>query len=162
MSKNDDEAPIPFLLTNRGLGALRPDIAPADERGLAGGEGSVLSSGPTLSAEEAACELAREGRSLDDARAAVRGYQDAASERLGTSVHAWGLDEADLATIRSASSDGAPAIVPVIPLPRSSPEPSTRTGRDAGEAMRREQLALWHADDESDTTADVATRGVEL
>lgn len=161
MPNNDDDAPIPFVLTNRGLGTFRPDIAPSDERGLVGGEGSVLSSGPTMSAEDAAQALARDGRPLDDARAAVCGYQDAATERLGTPVHAWGLDEADLDAIRADTADGTPVGAPVIPLPRTSSEPVACSGRDVGEAERREQLALWHANDTS-APADTESRGAEL
>lgn len=156
-----DGEPIPFPLTSHGYGALRPDIAPVDEYGLSGGEGPVLSSGPTLSAADAAQALARDGRSLDEARAAVRSYQDATAERLGTPVHSWGLDDADLDTIRAETALGpppvTPTVAPAIPLPRAGADPVARSGRDAGEDARREQLTLWHTADT--TAADVVDAG---
>ena len=160
-----DHEPIPFVLTSHGHSATRPDIAPTDEHGLAGAEGPALSSGPTLSAEEAAHALTRDGRSLDDARAAVRSYQDATSERLGTPVHTWGLDGADLDAIRAEPASGPPAVAPVIPLPRVDSEQLARSGRDPGEVARRDQLSRWHtADTAAGTFVDagpVRDRGEE-
>lgn len=93
--------------------------------GLTGAEGPPLDAGPALTAEDAAQELAADGRSLDEARALVRGYLDDVSEHVGASADLWGLDEADLTAIRATSA-----------------------GRQAGsEDVRREQLAAWHAAD---------------
>ncbi len=71
------------------------------ELGLTGGEGPPIDAGPALSAEEAAHELAADGRTIDEARAVVRCYLDDVSEQVGTSVHLWGLDEADLSAMRA-------------------------------------------------------------
>ena len=84
----------------RATGDGTTDDQPA-ELGLTGGEGPPIDAGPALTAEEAAHELAADGRPLDEARAVVRGYLDDVSERVGTSVHLWGLDEADLAAMRA-------------------------------------------------------------
>ena len=75
------------------------EMADDPEDGLTGAEGPPLTSGRTRSTEDAARRLARGGRSMDEARAMVRAYQDETSERLGVPVHAWGLDDADLADI---------------------------------------------------------------
>jgi len=142
-----DDEPIPFVLTSHWYGATGSDIAPAEEHGLVGGEGPVLSSGPTLSAEEAAQALTDDGRSVEDAYAAVRRYQDATSERLGTPVHAWGLDAADLDAIRAEPAGGPPAVAPVIPLPRADSDQLARSGHDPGDVARRDQLTRWHTED---------------
>ncbi len=88
--------------------------SPTAEPGLTGAEGPPIDAGPTLSAEEAAHELAAEGRSLDEARALVRGYLDDVSEQVGTSVHRWGLDAADLAAMRADPIDRARAALDVL------------------------------------------------
>ncbi len=101
-----------------------------------------MDTGPPWSAEDAAHELAADGLTLDQARALVRDYLDDVSEQVGTSVHPWGLDAADLADIRQ-----------------------TGRGHAADEAERREQLARWHADDQARTGVDeqvldaISTRG---
>ena len=106
-------------------------IAASDdaELGLTGGEGPPIDAGPALTAEEAAHELAADGRTLDAARALVRGYLDEVSERIGTPVHQWGLDAADLADIRAGLTTAA----------RGPDTPN--------EQARRDQLNRWHADD---------------
>jgi hypothetical protein len=98
--------------------------------GLTGAEGPAIDAGPALTAEEAAHELATDGRDLDDARALVRGYLDDVSAQVGTRVDLWGLDAADLDAIR------------------------TSPGRDDPEAERRAQLARWHTDDEARESVD--------
>ena len=105
--------------------------------GLSGAEGPPLDAGPALTAEEAAQELAADGRSLDEARALVRGYLADVSAQVGASADLWGLDEADLAAIRS-----------------SPPASSAAADRAEDEEARREQLASWHA---ADTDDDVRT-----
>src|SRR5690242_14903109 len=109
------------------------------ERVLTGGEGPPLDAGPTLTAEEAAHELAADGRSLDEARALVRGYLDEVSERVGTPLHQWGLDGADLADIRAGLA---------------------RVHTPSDEQTRRDQLNRWHADDHADEAVadDARTR----
>jgi hypothetical protein len=120
-----DEQPVPFELTDHGWDVVRwPDV---------GDGGPVVWAGPSRSAEETARILTRDGRSLDEAQAAVRDYQDEASARLGVSVHAWGLDDADLAAI--AETDVEARI------------PQQRAGE--AEEPRRTELARWHSDDES-------------
>ncbi len=76
----------------------------ADEPGLTGGEGPLIDAGPALTAEEAAHELAADGRSLVEARALVRDYLDDVSEHVGASAHLWGLDDADLDAIRAGEA----------------------------------------------------------
>ncbi|MDN5856090.1 MAG: hypothetical protein L0K86_25260, partial [Actinomycetia bacterium] len=88
-----------------------------DERGMTGAAEPALTAGETRSAEDAARWLARDGRSLDDARAQVRIYQDDVSHRLGTPVHSWGLDDADLADLDRRPT-GIPA--PRVPVPRAA------------------------------------------
>lgn len=61
--------------------------------------------GPAWSAEDAAHELAADGRTLDEARAFVRAYLDDVSEQVGASVHQWGLDGADLDAIRATEAN---------------------------------------------------------
>ncbi len=78
------------------------------ELGLTGGEGPPIDAGPALTAEEAARELAADGIPLDHARALVRSYLDDVSAHVGTPVHQWGLDEADLADIRAYAGDPGP------------------------------------------------------
>ena len=90
------------------------DHAAVAELGLSGGEGPLIDAGPALTAEEAAQELALDGRSLDEARGMVQGYLDDVSERIGTSAHLWGLDEADLAAIRADPLDRAHTAVAVL------------------------------------------------
>ena len=110
-----------------------PDVVatdPAAEPGLTGAEGPPIDAGPALTAEEAAHELAADGRSLDEARALVRGYLDDVSAQIGARVDLWGLDAADLAEIR------------------------TSPGRDDPDAERRAQLARWHADDHARESVD--------
>ena len=116
----------------------------ADEPGLTGGEGPLIDAGPAFSAEEAAYELAVDGRSLDEARALVRGYLEEVSERVGTSVHQWGLDEADLADIRAHDARNQPT------------HPVVTAVED--EQDRRDQLNQWHAGDavDEDALTDVA------
>jgi hypothetical protein len=98
---------------------------PSARLGLSGGEGRPIDAGPALSAEDAAHELAADGRHLDEARAAVRGYLDDASERVGTSVHLWGLDEADLAAMRADPLDRARAALDVLAVATDeSPAPA--------------------------------------
>lgn len=109
-------------------------IGPA-EPGLAGAEGPPIDAGPALTAEEAAYELAADGRGLDEARALVGGYLDDVSERVGASAHLWGLDEADLNAIRSAS----PPVQADVPAQRSGDE-----------TARRDQLAAWDSADTAD------------
>lgn len=118
-----DQDPVPFALTDRGISAT--ERAPQ----------SSMGAGPTRSAEDAARWLARDGRSLDDARAQVRDYQDAASARLGVPVHGWGLDDADLAAI--TADDAGPVVL--VPRPRSAPD----------DEQRRTELARWHAAEQS-------------
>jgi len=67
-----------------------------------------------LSAEEAAHELAADGRPLYEARALVRGYLDDVSAQVGAPVHRWGLDVADLAAIRADPMDRANAALDVL------------------------------------------------
>jgi hypothetical protein len=125
--------PVPFQLTDRGRAATEsPDQDP-------------VWAGPTRSAENAARWLARDGRSIDDARAQVRAYQDAASERLGMPVHDWGLDDADLAAITADTAD--PAVR--VPRPRSAPD----------DEQRRAALAGWHAADATVAGDDGLDRG---
>jgi len=95
--------------------------------GLSGAEGPPIDAGPALTAEAAAHKLADDGRSLDEARALVRGYLDDASAQIGARVDLWGLDAADLAEIRRG------------------PDP---------EAERRAELARWHADDQAQQSVD--------
>lgn len=99
-------------------------IGHPDEPGLSGAAGPVITSGPALTAEDAARQLARDGWTLDGARALVRRYQDEATLRLGVPVHGWGLDGADLDAIRAAAPQAG-----------------------AEDDARRAQLALWHAND---------------
>ena len=77
---------------------------PSRELGLTGAEGPPIDAGPALTAEDAAHELAADGRSLDEARALVRGYLDDVSEQIGASAHLWGLDAADLEAIRAGEA----------------------------------------------------------
>jgi hypothetical protein len=119
---------------------------PTDERGLTGAEGAPIDAGPALTAEQAACELAEGGRSLDEARGLVRDYLDDVSERVGASAHRWGLDDADLDAIRTSAASSAAA---------SAPQPDS-------EAERREQLASWQADTDADTAEDILDSGREL
>ena len=83
------------------LAAMLDDSNAGANLGLTGAEGPPLDAGPALTAEEAAQELAADGRSLDEARALVRGYLDDVSQRVGASADLWGLDDADLTAIRS-------------------------------------------------------------
>lgn len=116
------------------------------ELGLTGGEGPILGSGPTVSAEDAAHVLAQNGRSLTAARELVQRYQDEATEHLGIPVYAWGLDDADLDSIRAAAS--APAVSPAV---------RPANGRDEDGAARLSQLAQWHADAAAVIGRDVET-----
>jgi hypothetical protein len=52
-------------------------------------------------AEQAARELAEQGRPLADARAMVADYLDATSAEIGVPVHQWGLDAHDVAEIEA-------------------------------------------------------------
>jgi hypothetical protein len=83
------------------------------EFGMTGAEGPPIDAGPALSAEDAAHKLAADGRPIDEARALVLGYLDDVSRRVGTSVHLWGLDGADLAAIRADPLDRARAALDV-------------------------------------------------
>src|SRR5690348_8993863 len=96
------------------------DDQPA-ELGLTGGEGPPIDAGPALTPEEAAHELAADGRPLDEARAVVRCYLDDTSERVGTSVHLWGLDEADLAAMRADPIERARSAAAVIETASEAP-----------------------------------------
>lgn len=117
-----DDEPVPYVLTDR--------AAPAgEETGLTGAEGPVLTSGPALSAEDAARALAQDGRPLDEARALVRAYQDDVSARLGTPVHTWGLDGSDLTCMTAPS-----------------PIPQQRGATDV-EADRRAELTAYATSD---------------
>jgi hypothetical protein len=116
-----------------GYDSWQRDNDPSARFGLAGADGPPVDVGPALSAEEAACELAVDGRSLNEARALVQDYLDDVSERVGTAVHRWGLDEADLNDIRAATHQ----------------PPSDRDGLD--EQERRDQLNRWHATDTAET-----------
>jgi hypothetical protein len=129
-----DDDDLAVMLNPPPLGAELTSSEPSAERGLTGAEGSAIDAGPALTAEEAARELTAAGGSLDDARALVRNYLDDVSERVGASVHRWGLDEADLNDIRAARRP-----------------PSTVDD----EQERRDQLNRWHAAD-SDETRDLA------
>jgi hypothetical protein len=96
---------------------LRPEGVPRRPGRAAGvdrGEGPRLDAGPALTAEETAQKLAADGRSLDEARTLVRGYLDDVSEQVGTSVHRWGLDEADLAAMRADPIERARTAVAVL------------------------------------------------
>ena len=126
-----DRDPIPFQLTDRGRGAVEPE--------------DLIWSGPTRSAEEAALWLARDGGSLDHARAQVRAYQDDVSARLGMSVHDWGIDDVDLDAIE-AEVEGH---VVHVPPPRSAPD----------NEQRRAELTSWHAADESAVSDGGLDRG---
>jgi hypothetical protein len=121
------------------LGAMLKDSNAGANLGLSGAEGPPLDAGPALTAEEAAQELAADGRSLDEARALVRGYLDDVSEQVGASADLWGLDEADLTAICSSAR------------PASS---AAADRRDGNEEACCEQLAAWHA---ADTDDDVRT-----
>lgn len=72
------------------------------------------------SALDAARELAAEGRTQAEAEALVRRYLDDMSERIGASVHQWGLDAADLDEIRAgdtrAAVGDAHAAVTAVPV----------------------------------------------
>ncbi len=107
------------------------------ELGLTGGEGPPIDAGPALTAEEAAHELAADGRSLPEARALVRDYLDDVSQRVGTSVHRWGLDGADLNDIRAHAATHRP--------------PS-----DRDEQERRDQLNRWHTGDVDEARDDLS------
>jgi hypothetical protein len=52
-----------------------------------------------MTAEQAAHELAADGRSLEEARAIVRAYLDDTSVEIGVAVHQWALDAHDLREI---------------------------------------------------------------
>jgi hypothetical protein len=119
----------------------------ADELGMTGAEGPPIDAGPALTAEEAAHELAADGRSLAEARDLVRTYLDDVSEHVGASAHQWGLDGADLDAIRAGTS----------------PEPSHGRPPDE-EAERRGQLAAWHGEADDDTAAsdDALDAGQEV
>ena len=108
------------------------DDQPA-ELGLTGGEGPPIDAGPALTAEEAAHELAADGRSLDEARAMVRGYLDDASERVGTSVHLWGLDEADLAAMRADPIERARTAAAVLDVASEALPADTTEAEQADE-----------------------------
>ena len=103
------------------------------ELGLTGGEGPPIDAGPALTAEEAAHELAADGRPLDEARAVVRGYLDDASERVGTSVHLWGLDEADLAAMRADPIERARTAAAVLDVASEAPPADTAEAEQADE-----------------------------
>lgn len=64
----------------------------------------AIPSASTLSGEAAARTLAADGWPPDQAWAEVARYLDDVSAQLGTSAHAWGLDEADLDAIRAADA----------------------------------------------------------
>jgi hypothetical protein len=110
-------------------------IDEADELGRTGGEGPPIDAGPALSAEEAAHELAADGRPLDEARALVRGYLDDVSTQVGAPVHWWGLDEADLAAIRADPMDRARGALDLLavatdesPAPADTADPADEDG----------------------------------
>jgi len=108
------------------------DDQPA-ELGLTGGEGPSIDAGPVLTAEEAAHELAADGRPLDEARAMVRGYLDDTSERVGTSVHLWGLDDADLAAMRADPIERARSAAAVLDAASDAPPVDTAEADQADE-----------------------------
>ena len=63
----------------------------------------------------------------------VRGYLDDVSERVGTSVHLWGLDEADLAAMRADPIERARTAAAVLDV---ASEAAAR-GHHRGGAGRR-------------------------
>jgi hypothetical protein len=93
---------------------------------------------------DAARELAAEGRTQAEAEALVSRYLDDMSERVGVSVHQWGLDAADLDEIRAgeqsatlAAVDDAHVAVAALPDPPAVPPYTAEDGREDGmEAVR--------------------------
>ena len=63
----------------------------------------------------------------------VRGYLDDTSERVGTSVTCWGLDEADLAAMRADPIERARAAAAVLDARRRSPATDTTEAEQADE-----------------------------
>lgn len=119
--------------------------AMTDEPGLSGADGPTIAAGPVLTAEAAAFTLAGEGRPLDQARDDVARYLDEVSEVLGTPVHAWGLDDADLAALRADRA--------------AESDPTTLDG-SSDEEGRREQLNRWHDEDSRAAEAAVDCEAV--
>jgi RNA polymerase sigma factor (sigma-70 family) len=115
----------------------RASATPADDAAYIGMAGVAS----TRTAEEAAHVLAHDGRSLDEARAMVGEYLDAASARARVAVHAGGLDDADIACL-----DGAGRPDPAVPGAAVA-VPQPRTDLDAAEVARRDELSRWHAQD---------------
>ena len=63
----------------------------------------------------------------DEARAQVTRYLDDVSAQLGTSAHAWGLDEADLDAIRASDAGRTADAVQYAHRAVTYVEPSTDT-----------------------------------
>jgi hypothetical protein len=129
-----------FLADKDALIARISATKDVSELGLTGAEGPPINAGPTLTAEDAAHELAADGRSLDEARALVRGYLDDVSEQIGASAHLWGLDGADLDAIRAGERSQTTAAVErahdaVTALPTTAEDEAFRHDEPADEQI---------------------------
>jgi hypothetical protein len=137
-----------------------------DEHGLTGAEGPPIDAGPALTGEDAAHELAADGRSLDEARALVSAYLDDVSAQIGASAHQWGLDAADLAAIRADQTTG-PA-EPARGAAAQLHEHNAILNREVGEAALRHPDAADGADPwdgyrtyaPAEAAAELVVRGV--
>ena len=63
----------------------------------------------------------------------VRGYLDDVSERVGTSVHLWGLDEADLAAMRADPIERARTAAAVLDVASEALPADTTEAEQADE-----------------------------
>ena len=123
-------------------------VLPVDVLGLTGGEGPPIDAGPALTAEEAAHELAADGRSLDEARALVSGYLNDVSAQIGASAHLRGLDAADLDAIRAGERTRTTAEIQrahdaVTALPATTEDATVHDDQTADDHTDADLAAGW-------------------
>lgn len=135
---DDDDLDVMLARSAVDAGPVAAEDDSTAQLGLNGGEGPPIDAGPALTVEEAAHELTADGRSLDEARALVRGYLDDVSHQIGASAHLWGLDDADLDAIRAGERAQTTAAVErahdaVTALPTTVEDEAVRHNEPADE-----------------------------
>ena len=130
---DDDDLNVMLAQPAADAGPVAAEDDPTAQLGLTGAEGPPIDAGPALTAEEAAHELAADGRSLDEARDLVRGYLDDVSEHVGASAHLWGLDEADLVAMRADPIERARTAAAVLDVASEAPPADTTEVEQADE-----------------------------
>lgn len=97
--------------------------------------------GFSRSAAQAVNELVDEGRSTADAEAMVRTYLDDVSAQVGTPVHQWGLDEADMDEIRGADTRDAVRHVHAAIIGRRPPDVAEPAA--TAETTAQDEAGFW-------------------